>query len=227
MSDDDLEKMGRLMLGYLPSAYSEDAESRAFLEKFLGVFGCEIIASEDLIAQMPRYFDPRALSDEEAEFLSWLAGWLSLDLFDQYAGKNPDYLLKATEFYKKKGTAAGLISLLEFFTDRQVLIKEGGSLIFRSYSMDLMDEFHPMSLTFDSNDWDMRAKMGSANDVLHYIYPGRGGGQGGSSSTISIYIRMNPGEVLDVGERDRLSKLIEPFLPAMIEAEIKELEYYG
>ena len=109
---------GKVLLRYLPAAYQEDPESREFLERFLGVFASELDASERLIADIPSYFDPVAvdrpalprgiLSHEKATITSCLSQWLSLDLYELLGDKrNREYLLRATEFYKRKGDCRG------------------------------------------------------------------------------------------------------------------------
>ncbi len=191
ISSDYIKELGRLMLGYLPAVYSKDAESEEFLERFLGIYGSEIIKNEEIIGQIPTYFDPMALTEEEAkDFLRWLAGWLSLDLFDHYSSKNRDYLLKAAEFYRKKGTEAGLISMLEFFTDRKVdYIRDKRSTVLWSYNKSLVDRYHPVSLTVDTDDRDLIGKMGTKDDTVHYIYDGGSSDRRDSFHTVDIYLK--------------------------------------
>jgi phage tail-like protein len=226
MNSDYIREMGRLMLGYLPAAYREDAESEEFLERFLGIFGSEIMKNEELIGQIPRYFDPMELTADEDDFLRWLAGWLSLDLFDQYSSKNRDYLLKAAEFYRKKGTEAGLVSMLEFFTDRKVVLtKDKSSTVFRSYHKSLVDRYHPISLVIDTNDKDLIGKMGTKDDTVHYIYDGGSGDSGDSFHTVDIYLEARQQTPSDEANKEKeiLMKLLEPFLPALMKVNILEI----
>ncbi len=226
MNSDYIREMGRLMLGYLPAAYREDAESEEFLERFLGIFGAEIMKNEELIGQIPRYFDPMELTADEEDFLRWLAGCLSLDLFDQYSSKNRDYLLKAAEFYRIKGTEVGLVSMLEFFTDRKVIrIKDKSSTVFRSYHKSLVDKYHPVSLVIDTNDKGLIGKMGTKDDTVHYIYDGGSADRGDSFHTVDIYLearQQTPSEEANK-ETEILMKLLEPFLPALMKVNILEL----
>lgn len=214
---DKIEERGKLLLGYLPAIYRMDAESEAFLEKYLGIFGYEIINMEEMIADIPRYFDPKALTADEEDFLRWLTGWLSLDLFSQYASLNRDYMLKASQFYRIKGTEAGVIDLLEFFSDGKVCAKDKSTLIFRTYCKDLLDEYHTESYTLDTDDQELLDSMGEYDDTVHYIY-------GGDTYVIDAYLAALQG-ITDPDElelkKQILKKLVEPFVPAAWKVQIK------
>jgi phage tail-like protein len=220
---DKIEERGKLLLGYLPAIYRMDAESEAFLEKYLGIFGYEIINMEEMIADIPRYFDPKALTADEEDFLRWLTGWLSLDLFSQYASLNRDYMLKASQFYRIKGTEAGVIDLLEFFSDGKVCAKDKSTLIFRTYCKDLLDEYHTESYTLDTDDQELLDSMGEYDDTVHYIY-------GGDTYVIDAYLAALQ-SITDPDElelkKQILKKLVEPFVPAAWKVQIKVMNEAG
>jgi phage tail-like protein len=93
-------------LRYLPAVYQEESASKEFLERFLSIFESALHDSEETISRIPRYFDPMATQDE---FVPWLASWLSLDLYEllELEDKNREFILRAVEFYKQKGTVSG------------------------------------------------------------------------------------------------------------------------
>lgn len=62
---------------YLPAVYRDDAESAAFLERFLSNFRGFYNHIEARIGEVGSLFDPRAAPPEA---LDWLAGWLGLTL---------------------------------------------------------------------------------------------------------------------------------------------------
>ncbi|HUI40219.1 MAG TPA: hypothetical protein VLY86_04775 [Methanothrix sp.] len=215
MNSENIEEMGRLMLGYLPAIYKMDADSEAFLEKFLGIFGSEIIKMEETIADIPRYFDPEGLTDEEEDFLSWLTGWLSLDLFSQYSSLDRDYLLNACQFYRTKGTEAGLIALLEFFSDGKAYIRDGSNFIFRTFCSDLYDDYHTVSLTLNTADTNLLHEMGKYDDQVHRIYSDE------DTYVIDAYLVALQASDPDIGTQEEvLEKLADPFVPAIWSVEI-------
>lgn len=213
MKSDDIKEMGKLMLNYLPAIYRMDAESEAFLQKFLGIFGSEIIKMEELIADIPRYFDPQALTSDEEDFLSWLTGWLSLALFSQYSNLNRDYMAMACQFYKSKGTEAGVIALLEFFADGKACVQDRSSLIFRTFIPGWEDEYHSLSKTLDTTDPAQVPVRHKYGDTVHYIFSGE-------LFVIDAYLQGIQGTD---EEKKILKKLVEPFVPAMWTVEINKM----
>ena len=65
-------------LRYLPAVFSEDEESRSFLERFLAIFQTEWDELEQKIAETGAYVDPAAVPG--GPFLDFLASWLALPL---------------------------------------------------------------------------------------------------------------------------------------------------
>jgi phage tail-like protein len=77
---------------------------------------------EELIAGIAEYFQP---SDQRAEFLPWLAGWVALSLrADLDARKQSEFIKNVVQLYRWRGTRDNLIKLLEIFTGRLSTITE-------------------------------------------------------------------------------------------------------
>jgi len=101
-------------LDYLPAVYSADEESRRFLERFLSIFQTEWDELENRIDEMARYFDPKAVPDEES--LAYLAGWLALPLEGSWTlEQKRNLLMAAPKITPKRGTLAGLNRYLQVY----------------------------------------------------------------------------------------------------------------
>lgn len=121
-------------LRYLPAIYQDNSESKDFLERFLSIFESTMYDSEEMISNLPMFFDPMAAPEE---FYYWLADWLSLDLYDLLEeNQKREFILKAIEFYKKKGTVSGLADLVTLLTGKKCCIKEYKNNVFRSWGME-------------------------------------------------------------------------------------------
>ncbi|MGV8174350.1 MAG: phage tail protein [Methanothrix sp.] len=216
-------------LRYLPAAYQEDEASRRFLERFLSIFESDLQESEDLISNIPSFLDPISAP---SSFLPWLADWLALDLYELMGERNREYLAKAVELYKWKGTARGLRALVETLTGRRCCVREFGKNIFRTYGMESMEEervgdlsaggecgstIRRISRTVDADKMN-RSSMGTFHDDLHYVTDTRSDGLY-SSNTVGIYILLVGNEGLPV-DRDDLHRIIESFLPVYVRARI-------
>ncbi len=125
-------------LRYLPAIYQENSESKEFLERFLSIFESSMYDSEETISSLPMYFDPMAAPEE---FYLWLADWMSLDLYDLLEEKKKrEFILRAVEFYKQKGTVSGIASLVSFLTGKKCCIKEYKNNVFRSWGMEHIED---------------------------------------------------------------------------------------
>jgi len=217
----------RSYLRYLPSVYQKDEASRDFLERLLSVFESELYGSEETISRISSYFDPMAAP---REFVPWLATWLSLDLYELLGEKNREFVLRAVEFYKKKGTAAGLAELVAFLTGRRCCVKEYANNIFRSYGMEHGEEDETVkrygcerfrrgpSRTVDTRDFELLSKMDTFFDEVHYtLDPSEKGRY--SRNSIGLFIFLGLGEDLVIDEKE-LKKIIESFLPVFVRFEI-------
>jgi len=101
-------------LNYLPAVYSADEESRRFLERFLSIFQTTWDDLEIRINEMARYFDPKAVPDEES--LTYLAGWLALPLEGSWTlEQKRNLLMAAPKITSKRGTLEGLNRYLQVY----------------------------------------------------------------------------------------------------------------
>lgn len=109
-------------LRYLPAVYQEDESSRDFLERFLSLFETFIWNTEEEIAQIARYFDAKATP---REFLSWLASWLAAVPDENWPeDKIREFLERAIDLYKKRGTREGIEEMIALFTGIKPIIVE-------------------------------------------------------------------------------------------------------
>lgn len=223
-------------LRYLPAVYQEDSASKEFLERFLSIFESALHDSEETISRMPIYFDPMAAPKD---FVPWLAGWLSLDLYELLGDKNREYILRAMEFYKQKGTASGIAGLVYFLTGEKyrVCVKEYMNNVFRTYGMEHNEEdeteeldergcttfYRKMSRTVDTTNSDLLAKMGTYYDDVHYVTDPSETGRY-SPHVIGLFIFLPLEEKEFIIKKDELHKIINSFLPVFVRAEINIVE---
>lgn len=117
-------------LQYLPGAYSDDAPSRHFLDRFLSIFDTLRDGIGDRITKIASYFDPMATPANpkhpgDTDFLSWLAGWVGLTLDRHWPEERRRKLLKnAWKLYNLRGTPAGLRLHLQLYTGIEPQILE-------------------------------------------------------------------------------------------------------
>ena len=220
-------------LRYLPAVYRENSKSKEFLERFLSIFESALYDSEETIAGIPGYFDPMAAPPE---FYRWLASWLSLDLYELLQDRNNEFILRAVEFYKQKGTSEGIASLVSFLTGKKCCVKEYMNNVFRSYGMehkeaeDIADEwecansYHRTSETVDIKDAYLIAKMGEHDDRMHYTIDTSENGKY-SPHVIELFIFLPNGEELKI-DKYQLLKIINSFLPVFVRAKINIVEVY-
>lgn len=229
-------------LRYLPAVYQEDAESKEFLERFLSIFESSLHDSDETISSLPMFFDPDSAPDN---FVSWLANWLSLDLYELLGDRNREYILRAVEFYKQKGTVSGLASLVTFLTGRKCCVKEYMNNVFRSYGMEHREEngvfdiaackrnieksepectkfYHRISKTVNKEDLILLDAMGDYCDEMHYVIDTSEEGIY-SPHVIGIFIFLPLGEEL-LTDKEELLKIINSFLPVFVRAKIYIVE---
>ncbi|MFD1642805.1 phage tail protein [Halohasta litorea] len=100
-------------LQYLPELYQDDADSAAFLEQFLSVFGTVFTGVEREIETVTRYFDPAAVPSET---LPWLASWIGADApVDWPTAATRELVASAPQHYRKRGTREGLQERLALY----------------------------------------------------------------------------------------------------------------
>ncbi|SEL78886.1 phage tail protein [Haloferax larsenii] len=100
-------------LRHMPEIYQEDEQSAAFLERYLSVMESSFVDIESEIESIGTHFDPYGVASESLE---WLEGWLAADLGQDWPeSARRELLARAPELYKKRGTKAGLIELIELY----------------------------------------------------------------------------------------------------------------
>ncbi|MFY1112647.1 MAG: phage tail protein [Methanosarcinaceae archaeon] len=228
---------GTSYLRYLPAIYQEDADSRDFMGLFLSLFESELYDSEEKISRISSYFDPMAAPKD---FVPWLASWLSLDLYDILEeDKKREFILRAVEFYKMKGTVEGLASLVSFLTGLKCCVKEYMNNVFRTWGMehDETDEIinpggdviNGGCTTFyseTSKTWDesLPKNIGKYRDRLHYVIDTGENGRY-APNFIGLFIFIEKDKKLLV-EKDQLPKIINSFLPVFVRVEISVQDLY-
>jgi phage tail-like protein len=230
-------------LRYLPEVYQEDSESSEFLERFLSIFESVLYDSEETISRIPLYFDPMAAPEE---FYRWLADCVSLDLYELLTDdEKREFILRAVEFYKQKGTLSGLSTLVSFLTKgKKCCIKEYKNNMFCSYQMkhDSVFEVEPDDLECKGNPGirdectrfyrstsrtfvkNMMPNKGEYCDGIHYVTGMSKEGTkeeiGYFSNSIGIFVFFPSDEELLINEYE-LRKIIDSFLPVFVRARIK------
>lgn len=217
-------------LRYLPAVYQEDATSREFLERFLSIFESALHNSEEEISRIHRYFDPMAT---RKDFVKWLASWVSLDLHELSGDRNREFILRAAELYKKKGTMSGILTLVSFLTGierERCCVKEYMNNVFRTCRTEqrgvvggIADECcRKISETVDTADPDLLANMGTYSDDVHYTTDTSEDGRY-ARNVIGLFIFLPEGEGLLIKE-DGLYRMIDSFLPVFVRAKIIVVE---
>lgn len=104
-------------LRYLPAIYREDAESAAFLERFLSVFESEFVDLEEEIEGIGRFLGARGVP---SPYLSWLARWLAVETDETWSdAARCELLSQAPELYRKRGTREGLLGIVGIYLGRE------------------------------------------------------------------------------------------------------------
>lgn len=218
-------------LRYLPVIYQQDHQSSEFLERFLSIFETLFYGTEQKIVNIPAYFDPLAAPEE---FYKWLASWLSLDLYELLGEKNREFILRAVEFYKQKGTVNGLAELVSLLTNLRCCVKEYMNNIFRSYGMDhVLDNeakygrdtdycqpfYRKISKTVDTMDTNLLLNIGSYQDELHYTIDTSEKGKF-NRNVIGLYIFIPDDQKAFLIDEYQLHKIINAFLPVFVRVKI-------
>lgn len=232
-------------LRYLPAIYQRDEDSRRFLERFLSVFESSLLESDEIISNIQRYFDPLAAP---ADFVPWLASWLSLDLYDLIGERNRDLILHAAELYRWKGTVTGLKMLGEILEGCKCIVKEYEKNVFRTFGAERYEDysltpdednlrFHRnISMTLDTTEHELLENIGTYLDEVHYT-SGKTVPRGGTSSpvgdggegncieyypnSVGLFLILGVGDSLTDSDVKLLKRIIESFLPVFVNARIE------
>jgi phage tail-like protein len=109
-------------LQYLPPIFSENCRPRLFLARFLSLFEGLFSEVEGSISELATLFDPKAVP---AKWLSWLAGWLAVDLKEDWDdARKRQTISEAFQTYAWRGTAVGLRQALRRFAGVEARIEE-------------------------------------------------------------------------------------------------------
>jgi phage tail-like protein len=104
-------------LKYLPAVYREDPDSRDFLERYLSIFEDVLSRLESQIEDMPKLFDAQ---ETPSKFLPWLSTWVGAVKDEDWPEEKwRQFLSRAVQLYKKRGTKAELNELIEIYTGRK------------------------------------------------------------------------------------------------------------
>lgn len=228
---------GASLLEYLPEIYRHQARDN-FLEHFLSPFASMLNEFDEKISSIPDFFDPTTGPPPDeltGDFIPWLAQWLSLDLYELLGEKNKEFILKAVEFYKQKGTVPGIANLLTFLTGKACCVKEYANNVFRSYGMEHNGEnekptagskeckkfYRTTSKTVDTKNKDLLAKIHKHQgyeDEVHYVTDTSKNGLY-NRNVIGLFIFIySPEKKFEVHEK--IHDIIKTFLPVFVRAEI-------
>jgi phage tail-like protein len=109
-------------LEHLPAIYDAESTCGDLLMRLLSLLEAMFGAVESETADLSRLFDVDAVP---REFLGWLAGWLALDLNEDWdAAKKRDLIRRAFSLYSRRGTVEGLRESLRLFAGVDVIIEE-------------------------------------------------------------------------------------------------------
>jgi len=101
-------------LKHLPAVYQEDPLSRDFLEEYLSIFETVLANLESRIEDVPRLFD---VKETPNEFLSWLSTWVGTVKDENWSeGKWREFLSRAAELYKYRGTKEEINEIIKIYT---------------------------------------------------------------------------------------------------------------
>ena len=121
-------------LKFLPAIYQ--SETNDFLGRFLKAFETILSGSEETVVidgvaikglmeildEFSNLFNPLKTN---AEFLPWLAGWVALNLKDDWnTERNRKLISQIVKLYQKRGTKEGLEEYLKIYVNEDVHIYE-------------------------------------------------------------------------------------------------------
>lgn len=118
-------------IGSLPAVYRRDRVSRERLERLLALDETPLRQLDDVIADLPRLFDPAATpAGEPPAWLPWLAAWLDFDLTDRWSeSETRDLLAHAFALYGARGTVEGLRRYLKIYAGVDARITEPAAAV--------------------------------------------------------------------------------------------------
>jgi phage tail-like protein len=126
MRDTGTDQPASGYLGYLPAIFRQERFVGRFLLAFEAVLSgadAERPGLEATIGRVADYLDPMTT---EAEFLPWLAGWVTLSLrADWDEATRRGFIEQIVPLYRLRGTRAGLARMLELYAGQLPDIDDG------------------------------------------------------------------------------------------------------
>jgi phage tail-like protein len=102
-------------LQFLPPVFHEDSVSADLLDRFLSYFDTIFAEAETVIEGFTAYLDPDGVPS--GEFLSWLGQWFDLQFLAVWDDNvRREFIRRAIELYKRRGTIGGMQAILELHT---------------------------------------------------------------------------------------------------------------
>ena len=109
-------------LEHLPAIYTRQASCGDFLNRFLSLFESLFAETEADIGALAPLFDP---ASAPAESLPWLAGWLGLELDEDWdEARRRELIAAAFARHGRRGTAEGLREALRLFAGVEAVVEE-------------------------------------------------------------------------------------------------------
>lgn len=107
---------------HLPAIFSREPAQADLLDRLLSLYESHFEEPEQQIRDLALLFDPDATP---AAWLSWLAGWVGLDLLETWPESTQRHAIQqALASYGRRGTAAGLREAVELFAGVQAHVDE-------------------------------------------------------------------------------------------------------
>ena len=218
-------------LDYLPEIYRHEP-GKQFPDRFIALFETLFYDLKEKTAGTHKYFHP---GTAPADFIPWLAQWVSLDLYELLGDRNRDFILRAAEFYKQKGTVPGIAELVSLLTGKKCCVKEYMNNVFRTYGMEHIhgllietspDEeekcvpfYHKASTIVDTTDRSLLEKIGTYEDEVHYL-TGTRKEDLYKRNVIGLFIFLSSEDKDFIIDEDELKMIIASFLPVFVQVEI-------
>lgn len=102
-------------LELLPAPFHQDPESARFLDRFLSYSDTQFAEITALNLEIALYLDPYAVPT--GEFLSWLGAWFDWRFLSDWPdATRREMIATSVQFFRERGTAAGLRRLLQWHT---------------------------------------------------------------------------------------------------------------
>ena len=111
--------------GFLPAAYQRTADRGSFVERYLAITDRVRDSLVDQIDVQAWWFDPAATPNEDPDLLSWLTGWMGLELSEGLpAARRRCLLAEAADLYRWRGTPRGIERHASLWLGRRAIVIE-------------------------------------------------------------------------------------------------------